>query len=373
MSSETLSDVLRHLQVLVAFDTRNPPRDIHAEGGIISYLKDNLPGFSFRLYDAGDGCMGLLACRGETNRLFNFHIDTVPVAPNWQRDPFQLTIEDDKVYGLGACDIKGASACMLTAASQTDGPLALLFSTDEEHGSSLAVKTFLEQNSDYQEVLVSEPTLAKATLAHRGIQSGRIQFTGVSGHGSSARALKDNAIHKNSRWLSQCLDWIENQSATFQNLSGIPFNAGRVEGGIKANMIAAESDMTFGFRPLPGMDSKQMLEQMQNMAVKVTASQDDFELTAGFFGPTLPAANQDFNDAFAAAEKLATDCNLTIGPAVDFWTEASLFSQAGMTALVYGPGNIEQAHTPDEWVALDQLQTVVDSYIEIITAECADH
>lgn len=363
-----LQEVLTHLEALVGFDTQNPPRDIKAEGGIIDYLKDNLPGFTFKIYDAGDGCIGLLACRGKTDRLFNFHIDTVPVAPNWTREPHQLTVEDDRAYGLGSCDIKGASACMLVAAKYTDEPLALLFSTDEEHGSSLAVKNFLEQNQDYSEVLVSEPTQAKAALAHRGIQSGQVQFSGVSGHASSARALKDNAIHKNARWLTATIDWIEALDSEFQNLSGVPFNSGRIEGGIKSNMIAAECEMLFGFRPLPGMDSKAMLDQMRELAVtEANIPAEDFELTAKFFGPTLPAANQEFNEAYAAAEQLATTCNISVGPAVDFWTEASLFSQAGMTALVYGPGNIEQAHTPDEWVALEQLDTVVNSYIAIIS------
>ena len=164
------------------------------------------------------------------------------------------------------------------------------------------------------------------------------------------------------------MDWIEGLDSEFQNLSGVPFNSGRIEGGIKSNMIAAECEMLFGFRPLPGMDSKVMLEQMRNLAItEANIPAEDFELTAKFFGPTLPAANQNFDEAYVAAEQLAASCHITVGPAVDFWTEASLFSQAGMTALVYGPGNIEQAHTPDEWVALEQLETVVNSYVAIIS------
>lgn len=364
-----LDNVLEILTELVAFDTQNPPRDIQADGGIVAYIQSQLVdhGFEFKLYDAGDGCIGLLATRGTTNRLFNFHIDTVPIAPNWQHEPHKLTIEGDRAYGLGACDIKGASACMIAAAQTTTAPLALLFSTDEEHGSSLAVKTFLEENEDYSEVIVSEPTKASAVLAHRGIQSGRIDFKGVSGHGSAARAIGDNAIHKAANWLSGTLNWIKQNDAHFQNLTSVPFNAGKIEGGIKANMIAAECGMNFGFRPLPGMDSAKMLDSMYDIAInEVGLAEADVELQAMFFGPTLPAVNQDFEQAYAAAEQLASNCNLPLGQAVDFWTEASLFSQAGMTALVYGPGDIAQAHTPDEWVALEQLQTVVDKYLEIL-------
>jgi len=365
--SKELTEVLEKLSQLVAFDTQNPPRNINAEGGIIGYLKEQLPGFEFKLYDAGNACMGLLATRGKTDRLFNFHIDTVPIAPNWTREPHQLTIESDKAYGLGACDIKGASACMLVAAQHTSEPLALLFSTDEEHGSSAAVKYFLTENHDYKEVLVSEPTEAKAVLAHRGIQSANIQFTGVSGHGSAERAIQDNAIHKASKWLAKTLDWIVDLDASFQNLKSVPFNAGKIEGGIKANMIAADCSLSFGFRPLPGMNSSHMLESMAEIALSVTKDEQLFSLTPAFFGPTLPAASQDFARAITRAEQLAEDCAIEVGDAVSFWTEASLFSDADMTALVYGPGNIEQAHTPDEWVALEQLDSVVQKYINIIT------
>ena len=364
---QILVQTLEHLKKLVAFDTQNPPRDISSEGGIIEYLKNNLPGFEFTLYDAGDGCMALLAERGKTERLYNFHIDTVPVAPGWERDPFALSIEGDKAYGLGSCDIKGASASMLTAASLTEGPLALLFSTDEEHGSSLAVKNFLNQNSNYSEVIVSEPTMAAARVAHRGIQSAKVNFTGRSGHASEARAIEDNAIHKQSQWLNKVLQSLKASTASYKTLKGVPFNVGKIEGGIKNNMIAASCELTFGFRPLPGMDSKLMLDDMKADAAALGYT-NDFTLEPMFFGPTLPAANQDFNEALNAAEQLADKCAIPIGEPVNFWTEASLFSEAGMTALVYGPGNIEQAHTADEWVALEQLEKITNHYIAMINS-----
>ena len=131
-------------------------------------------------------------------------------------------------------------------------------------------------------------------------------------------------------------------------------------------MIAANCEMNFGFRPLPGMDSKNMLAEMVKLGHDLNYDDSDFELTPAFFGPTLPAANQDFDSAYHRAEQLALNCGLTVGPAVDFWTEASLFSQAGMTALVYGPGDIVQAHTADEWVEIKQLDTVVNQYIHMI-------
>ncbi|PCJ46528.1 MAG: acetylornithine deacetylase [Gammaproteobacteria bacterium] len=361
MSSANIKTVLEHLTALVSFDTQNPPREIDSQSAIFNYLQLHLPGFEFTFFDAGDGCLSLLAKRGNPSLLFNFHIDTVPVAKGWSSNPFELVIKDDKATGLGACDIKGASACMLSAVAKTTGDVALLFSSDEEHGSSTAIKYFLNSNPEFKDVIVSEPTQAKAVLAHRGIQTAKVNFTGISGHGSAKRAMKDNAIHKAGNWISSALEWVEQQTQAFDTLTGLPFNIGKIDGGVKANMIAADCELAIGFRPLPGQDADVLLEQLQQLS--------SCSITAGFYGPTLPSANQDFAEAIRRAELLAKNNNLAFGQAVDFWTEASLFSNAGMTALVYGPGDIAQAHTADEWVLLEQLELVEKKYQEIISLQ----
>ncbi len=368
---EDLKPLLEHLGALVGFDTQNPPRDIAVESDIFEYLKSQLPGFEFQMHDADDGCISLLAKRGTPTLLFNFHIDTVPAAAAWTTDPHELiigTYDNGQIAtGLGACDIKGASACMLSAVAKSSGDVALLFSSDEEHGSSIAVKTFLNTEHGFKKVIVAEPTNAKAILAHRGIQSGKIYFSGLSGHASEERALKDSAIHKSGKWMAAALDWVEQQTQSFDSLSGLPFNIGKVDGGIKANMIAASCEMAFGFRPLPGQDAALMLDELQQLACDVNhLPSDEVILAPGFSGPTLPAANQDFDVAISKASALANDLHLPSGEAVAFWTEASLFSQAGLTAVVFGPGNIAQAHTANEWVSLKQLQLVEQHYIQIL-------
>lgn len=357
------SEVLQHLQALVNFDTQNPPRAITVDSEIFTYLKQNLPGFEFTMLDAGDGSISLLAKRGNPKLLFNFHIDTVPVAPTWTVDPFVLQIEGDKVTALGACDIKGASACMLSAANKAQGDVALLFSSDEEHGSSEAIKLFLSTDHGFKQVIVAEPTLAKATLAHRGYQSAKVEFSGISGHASEARALKDNAIHKAGKWMGEALSWVEQHTQSFENLSGLPFNIGKIEGGIKGNMIAAHCEMTLNMRPLPGQSSSALLQQLSELG------EGHAEVSSNFFGPTLPAANQPFETAIDNAQTLAATCKLPVGPAVNFWTEASLFSEAGLAAIVFGPGDIAQAHTADEWVSLNQLEQVEAHYISIIKGQ----
>ncbi len=362
-------NILRHLKHLVSFDTQNPPRNIQPDSDIFEYLKQQLPGFEFTLTDSGNGCISLLAIQGKPDVLFNFHIDTVPVARGWQRDPFSLSIEDNKVYALGACDIKGASACMLAAvASATENEnfpahIGLLFSSDEEAGSSVAVKEFLKTNHGFSKVIISEPTLSKAVSGHRGIQTAIAKFKGIPGHASEKRALRDNAIHKATRWLAESLDWVEKQQANSHlELTGLPFNTGTINGGVKANMIAAECEIKFGFRPLPGQNSTKMLQQLSKLGADAT-------VTPGFYGPTLPAQNQIFEDAINNANELIDECQLNKGPAVNFWTEASLFSEAGLTAIVFGPGDIAQAHTADEWVAIEQLEEVYGHYCQILNVD----
>jgi len=362
------SSTFCHLEKLVSFDTRNPPRNISQESSIFAYLKDNLPGFDFQIIDAGEGCLSLLAIRGTPELLFNFHIDTVPIADGWNSDPFELIQVEDKLVGLGACDIKGATACMLSAVNQSKGDVALLFSSDEEHGSSQAVKKFLTTEHGYKKVIVAEPTNAKAVLAHRGIQTATASFSGESGHASEKRAIKDNAIHKAGKWIFLTTEWFEKQLTSFEQLTGIPFNIGNIKGGIKANMIAADCEMKFGFRPLPGQDSNEILVTLQQLGEDKQISSLPL-LTPGFFGPCLPSANQNFEEMIVGAKNLAKKLNLDIGTAVNFWTEASLFSQHGLTALVFGPGDIAQAHTANEWVAISQLEAVENKYINILESQ----
>src|SRR5690606_37731659 len=131
--------------------------------------------------------------------------------------------------------------------------------------------------------------------------------------------------------------------------TGLRFNIGRVEGGIKGNMIAADCEVRFGFRPLPSQSFDALHASLRGCAPEHAVS----EYSELFRGPPLPAGDLDLAEQRRLeARDLADALGLPIGPAVDFWTEASLFSAAGMTTLVYGPGAIAQAHSVDEWVSL---------------------
>src|SRR5580765_6489852 len=126
-----LSATLRHLEALVSFDTRNPPRLI-GTGGIFDYIRAQLPDFRIEVADHGAGAVSMLAVRGNPRRVFNVHLDTVPSSEAWSADPLGLRVEHDRAIGLGACDIKGAAAGLIAAANASEGDAALLFSSDEE-------------------------------------------------------------------------------------------------------------------------------------------------------------------------------------------------------------------------------------------------
>lgn len=355
--------ILEHLKALVAFDTRNPPRAI-TTGGIFAYLQSALPGFAFTLVDHGAGAVSLLATRGKPSRVFNFHLDTVPVAEGWTRDPFALAVENDRAYALGACDIKGAAAAMLVAASRTSGDLALLFSSDEEANDPRCIRALLATNHGFEEAVIAEPTQAHAVLMHRGLVSAHARFSGIPGHASEARAFADNAVHRAVAWSSRALGMAaEMKSASFAELSGLPFNLGRIEGGSKGNVIAGSCEIRCNFRPLPSQSADELLAMLRAMAPPAHLVALD-EL---FRGPPLPAGKGDVAaKQLDAARALAGRLDLPVGKAVSFWTEASLFSEAGLTALVFGPGDIAQAHGADEWVALEQLGRVASDYVRII-------
>ena len=358
-----LESTLRHLEALVSFDTRNPPRLI-GTGGIFDYIRAQLPDFRIEVEDHGEGAVSLFAVRGHPRRVFNVHLDTVPSSEAWTADPHVMRRFDDRVVGLGVCDIKGAAAGLIAAANATDGDAAFLFSSDEEANDPRCIAAFLKRDHGFGEAIIAEPTRCEAVLAHRGISSVLLKFRGEAGHASGANAMTANALHQAIRWGGNALDLVEGEAqARFGGLTGLRFNIGKVEGGIKANVIAPSAEVRFGFRPLPSHDIDTLHARFG--ACAAVGALERYEET--FRGPSLPAGDTaTAEERRLAARDLADELHLPIGNAVDFWTEASLFSQAGLTAIVYGPGDIAQAHTADEWVALEQLQRYTESVTRML-------
>src|SRR5690606_31449566 len=203
------------------------------------------------------------------------------------------------------------------------------------------IDAFLKRPHGFSSVVVAEPTNGEAVLAHRGISSVLLRFKGQAGHASGAEAMDASALHQAMRWGTRALDFVDAEShRRFGGLTGLRFNIGRVEGGIKANVIAPEAEVRFGFRPLPSHDIDELHARFGSLAGP--GELERYQET--FRGPPLPAGGTAVaEEQRLQARDLADALGLPVGGAVDFWTEASLFSQAGMTALVFGPGDIAQA------------------------------
>ena len=349
--------LLRHLKALIDFDTQNPPRKLLGNSLLFEYLRTAVgPDFNIGIEDHGKGRVSFHAVRGNPDRLFNVHIDTVPILEGAQFPPLNMTIHKDRAYGRGACDIKSAIAILLTIAQTTRDPLALLITTDEEGGEGCCVERFIESGGckPYQQVIVSEPTKCKAELVHRGYLSVKGVFTGVSGHSSERRSLQDNAVHRMARWCAAAI-----QEASTADLDGLRscFNIGTVQGGVKSNLIADRADIHWSARLLPGQSNENYLRKMFRLDAAEFAAWD-----IPFSGPPLPTEDYETIEAHSFAEIHG----LEIGTGLDFWTEASLFSAAGIPALVFGPGDIAQAHTVDEWVSLEQLKKALGIFHKMV-------
>ncbi|MGA9573225.1 MAG: M20/M25/M40 family metallo-hydrolase [Lysobacterales bacterium] len=352
-----VAGVLSYLETLVAFDTQNPPRSLSADSPIFGWISDVLGSdFEIELTDHGLGRVSMLALRGKPDLLFNVHLDTVPVIEGSRFPALELKTENGRVYGRGSCDIKGAAACLLEVAGITDQPMALLFTTDEEGASGVCVDEFVrsEQVKAFKQVVVAEPTDCLAVLSHRGYLSVKGQFSGVPGHSSEPRALKDNALHKLSNWVAAAVKRAGQMEAEGRRPC---FNVGEVHGGIKSNVIADQARLHWSARLSPGDSNEEFLNSMTALDNSGPASWH-----VPFSGPPLPTEGKDISQAQAFVGRHAIEA----GPAVNFWTEASLFAQAGIPAIVLGPGNIAQAHVVDEWVSLDQLERALEIYTKLV-------
>jgi acetylornithine deacetylase len=350
---------LEVLAQLVACDTQNPPRHIHAESEIFRCVQRWLgDDFEFTVRDFGEGRVNLLARRGHAGRLFNVHLDTVPAGHGWKRPPFQLTEDSGRVYGRGVCDIKGAAACLIDAARSTNADVALLFSSDEEGSASCCIREFCMSPlaRPCESFVVAEPTGCRAVTGHRGYLSVTGEFRGAAGHTSQPQRLAASANHRAVHWMAAALQSVAEFEAEELQGHSACFNIGRMDGGIKNNMVADQCRISWSARLPAGCANQSLLQRLCGEAWQHVR----WEIT--FDGSPLPANPR----LQAETDRLCRQENLPVAGDVDFWTEAAIFASTGRPTLVLGPGNIAQAHTADEWVEVAQLQRCRQLYLQLM-------
>tara|TARA_B100001059_G_scaffold199664_2_gene206120 strand:- start:5755 stop:6903 length:1149 start_codon:yes stop_codon:yes gene_type:complete len=303
------------------------------------------------------------------------HTDTVPCNPErWQHDPFKLTEQDGRWYGLGSCDMKGFFPLIIEAVrSYVDQPfkqpLIVLATADEESSMSGARALVASGLPKARHAVIGEPTGLKPIRVHKGIMMERIDITGQAGH-SSDPALGNNAMEAMHNVISELMTLRSGWQKRWNNpLFGVPtptLNLGCIHGGDNPNRICAKCALEFDIRSLPGMDPDALRADIQ-ARLDLIAAERQVEIVYSPLFPGVPPMDT------AADAPLVKACEALTGHSagsVAFATEGPYLNQIGMQTLILGPGDIDQAHQPDEFLAMDRLNPTVDILRQLIKQFC---
>lgn len=305
------------------------------------------------------------------------HSDTVPYDANrWQSDPFTLTEKDGKLYGLGATDMKGFFPVILEAIKPYlnktfKHPLVILATADEESSMSgaRALAKHGIPNATPRYAVIGEPTELVPIRMHKGIMMEAIRVRGHSGH-SSNPALGKNALEAMNQVMSELIKLRGELQLQYRNpgftVQTPTLNLGCIHGGDGANRICGECELHFDLRLLPGMDNDELRRTIQQRLIPIAeTSGTDIVLSSLFEG--VDPFGEDEN---AELVKICEQLTGNRAESVAFATEAPFMQQLGMQTLILGPGSINQAHQPDEFIPLDQIEPAIKIVRSLIERFC---
>lgn len=303
------------------------------------------------------------------------HTDTVPWDEGrWKFDPFRLTRQDDRLYGLGTSDMKAFLALAIEAASSFDAsqfrePLILVATADEESSMAGARALVDAKRPQARYAVIGEPTGLRPVRLHKGILMEAIRLRGQSGH-SSDPSLGNNALEGMHAIISELLRWRAELQAEHRNpLFEVPvptLNLGHIHGGDNPNRICADCELHIDLRPLPGMEIEALRHTLQTRLSGIVEG-SGLELDCHPLFEGTPALETDAaSDIIRVTEKL-TGYSAT---AVAFGTEAPYFKRMGIDTVVLGPGDIDQAHQPDEYLACERIDPTINLLRQLIQRFC---
>lgn len=376
-----LDEVVR----LISMDTTSRDSNLHLidhvvellnQVGVESTLVPNAEGTKANLlatFPAADG--------GVTGGIvLSAHTDVVPVdGQPWSSDPFTPEIRDGRLYGRGSADMKSFLAVVLTklgdiAAQPLAEPIHLAFSYDEEVGCVGAVslvEKITELGLEPRGCIVGEPTSMRIIRGHKSINTMTVHFRGVAAH-SSLTPRGVNAIAYAARFV----DFVERVAAEFRENGPfdddfvVPFTtttANMINGGIAVNTIPADCTVQFEFRGLVSVDQAELADRYRAEALRLGAEMRQanpaagVEFTVQSSSPGLDGPTD--SEIFALATAWG---GVPSNDKVTYGTEAGLFANAGIPSVVCGPGDIAQAHSPDEFIDLDQIALCEDFIDDVI-------
>ncbi|MFO8003784.1 acetylornithine deacetylase [Thioalkalivibrio sp.] len=367
----TTADVRVLLERLVAFDTvsRNSNLDL------LDFVTGRLArhGVDSMLVRSDDGAKAnLLATIGPAvagGVVLSGHTDVVPVEGQpWTSDPFRVVEREGRLYGRGTCDMKTFLAIALALVPEMSGlrrPIHLALSYDEEvgcRGAPRLIEALLEHMPRPAAVIVGEPTEMRVVSAHKGIAVLRTVVTGHEAH-SSQTHRGVSAVMTAARLITHLDDCARRRAEHGPFAPGFdpPYttiHVGTVHGGTAVNIISRECSFAWDIRSIPEDGPETILADFREHCRTVLEPQmrligpgSAIETERMVEAPAL--AHEDLNPAIELACRLAA---VDTTEWVPFAAEAGLFQRAGLPSVICGPGSIDQAHRPDEFITLEQLE-----------------
>ena len=385
MPSWSIPDTLAMIGALIERPTISctDPRYDQSNLPVIQLLAEWAEGLGFRadISPIGASKANLIATLGggadqKGGLVLSGHTDTVPCNPElWSSDPFRATKRDGRIYGLGSADMKSFFALALQAAARFRPedfrrPLVVLGTADEESSMSGARALLSENRRLGRYAVIGEPTGFAPIRMHKGVMMEGITVHGRAGH-SSDPALGANAIEGMHAVLGELLAFRAELRARYRNpafkVDYPTLNFGSIHGGDNPNRICGSCEMQIDIRPLPGMDLDTLHQTLENRLAPVLREYPGLSLELRrLFDGLPPFETSADSDIVRASEDLSGQP----AGAVAFGTEAPFLSQLGMQTVVMGPGYIDQAHQPDEYLPLDHIQPGIDILSKFIERFC---
>lgn len=373
-----------HLQQLVALPSVScavPEWDM-SNRAVIDYLANCFADLGFNtqvmpLEQIGKANLVATLGSGDGGLVLAGHSDTVPYDANrWQSDPFALTEKDGKLYGLGATDMKGFFPVIIEAVkpylSRTfKHPLVVLATADEESsmsGARALARTGIPGGTPRYAV-IGEPTNLIPIRAHKGIMMEAIRVQGHSGH-SSNPALGKNALEAMNQVMTELMQLRSELQLKYRNpafaVQTPTLNLGCIHGGDGANRICGSCELHFDLRLLPGMDNDELRSIIQRRLMPIAERSNTDIVLSSLFEGVDPFGEDEHSELVKVCEQLTGNRSESVA----FATEAPFMQQLGMQTLVMGPGSIDQAHQPDEFIPLNQIAPAVTVLRNLIEKFC---
>lgn len=368
---------------LVAFPTVSSAPNLD----LVDYVTDLLSGVGGRVEVTHDetgskaNVWATLGPEGDGGVVLSGHTDVVPVeGQTWTRPPFEASVSEGRVWGRGTTDMKGFIACALAAAplmaaTNLSRPVHFALTFDEEEGcrgAKIMLEALRSTGIRPAAAIVGEPTDLEVIVAHKGCYEFTTRFTGSERHGSLSGGGA-GAMNAAARFITM-LDGLATRLADHAPVDspfhppGSSVNVGTIRGGVARNITAGSVEIEWELRPVVADDTRLVTTAMERFVDEVLlpdmrkeyAEAEVITTTVGAVGGLVA---DDSSAAASLARRLTGQDEVGVVP---FGTEAGLYQEAGIPAVVWGPGSLHQAHKPDEFVEITQLEGCLDVLVRLV-------